>query len=184
MNTSKAAVVVNSILGKIASIFGYTVGAMSLILIVVGVSDINSYGAVPTIIMLLFVFILCVLSVIRGNQIKKRIRRFKKYVSLISLAHMTSLENIANSTSQSIDFVRKDIQKMIDKKFFVNATLDMRTNQIIIGGLKRTQQVSSHVVMQQNRPIENVTINCPSCGAMNVKQKGVPSNCEYCGSAI
>ncbi|MCL2760580.1 MAG: hypothetical protein FWD70_02910 [Desulfuromonadales bacterium] len=28
------------------------------------------------------------------------------------------------------------------------------------------------------------TFTCPGCGASGTKPKGVPGNCEYCGSAI
>lgn len=183
MNTSKGAVVASSITGKIASILGYIVGGFSLLIILFGMTDLESEGAVPALIFFIIIFILSILSVLKGLSIKKRLLRFRKYVELISVDHITSLENIAASTSQSIDFVRADLQKMIDKKYFINANLDLRSGEVIIGGNKAPAQASAESTPQNNQ-ISYETVKCPGCGATNVKPMGATSSCEYCGSVL
>ncbi len=181
MNTSKAAVVVSTIVGKVCSILGYS------ILVVFGLPLIfGAFGSDSAQIIFVLVCIgLGTFLIVLGIKNKHRIKRFKIYVGLISMEHMTSLENIASSTSQSIDFVSNDIQKMIDKKFFANANIDKMTNEIIIGETKAQPQiVATPQPAQQNTIAENENVKCQGCGAMNLKQKGVAINCEYCGSPI
>ena len=183
MNTSKGAVVASSITGKIASILGYIVGGFSLLIIIFGMTDLESEGAVPALIFFIIIFILSILSVRKGLSIKKRLLRFRKYVELISVDQITSLENIAASTSQSIDFVRSDLQKMIDKKYFANASLDLRSGEIIIGGGNAPAKASAEFTAQ-NSHVSHETVKCPGCGATNVKPIGAVSSCEYCGSVL
>ena len=182
MNTSKAAVVVSAIFGKILSIAGYS----SAILGIVGLIVELSGGLVSGDVVFAFFFLaLGVFLIFRGSQIKRRIKRFRRYVSLISLQQMHSLEQIAMSTSQSGDFVRKDLQKMIDKKFFANASINAATNEIVICGMG--SQFASQAHTQQSGPTmqsEQEKFTCPSCGASGTKPKGVVGNCDYCGSFV
>ena len=181
MSTSKAAVAVNAVLGKLLSIIGYALGVFFLVPTIFGAFD-----DAGIIIFAIIVIALCVWAVIKGMQIKRRIKRFKKYVSLISTQHMTSLDNIAASTSQPADFVKKDLQKMISKKFFVNASIDETANEIIIG--KRIASApsapSAAVNVQYSTQAELEVFNCSGCGASGTKTKGIPGNCDYCGSVV
>ena len=182
MNTSKAAVVVSAIFGKILSIAGYS----SAILGIVGFIVELSGGLVSGDVVFAFFFLaLGIFLIFRGSQIKRRIKRFRRYVSLISIQQMRSLENLAVNTSQSVDFVRKDLQKMIDKKFFANASINLATSEIVICGT--TSQVASqahaqHSPTTMHSELERFT--CPSCGATGTKTKGVVGNCDYCGSFV
>lgn len=62
-----------------------------------------------------------------------KIRRFTKYVDLIYVEKMISLEQIAASTNRSLKFIRKDLQDMIDWGCFNHAVINKETNEIIIG---------------------------------------------------
>jgi predicted PurR-regulated permease PerM len=138
---------------------------------------------------LVLVFLLIafgIFLIFKGYQIKQRIKRFKQYVSLISTKNMTSLENIAASTSQSLDFVKKDLQKMIDKKFFANAAIDVAANEVVIGG-KTTSAATSVSAPQQTQTAAQSKLEkftCSGCGASGTKPKGALSNCDYCGSTV
>lgn len=179
MNTqhsSRPAVVLNTIAGKIASIVGYA------ITIILGLPLI--FGAYPdagTVIFVLVIIGLAIGLIIYGVKTKGRIKRFKKYINVISVENQTSLENIASITSQSIDFVTKDLQKMIDKKLFINAYIDKKSNEIILQ--KRNSKVTNNPV-KNNAPVEMVSVICGSCGAANSVQKGVSIECEFCGSLL
>lgn len=185
MNTSKAAVVASAVLGKAASIIGYILGPITLPIIMFGLSDMDSPGAVPAMTFLVILLALSVFSIIKGSQIKRRIRRFKRYVSLISAQHMTSLDAIAMSTSQSVDFVRADLQKMISKRFFANAAINTATGQIVIGGMPPAPPPTyAPRPAQTAAQAEMVTYTCSGCGASGAKPKSAVVNCEYCGSLI
>ena len=181
MNTSKAAVAANAVLGKLLSIAGYVLGTFFLLPTVFGTFD-----DAGIIIFALIVVALCVWAVIKGMQIKRRIRRFKRYVSLISTQQMTSIDNIAANTSQPVDFVKIDLQKMINKKFFVNASIDTAANEIIIGKKMASapSSPSASVNVQNSTQAEIEVFTCSGCGASGTKTKDVPGNCDYCGSVV
>lgn len=178
MNTSRAAVVSNAILGKAASLIGYTGSFLFLVGAIASFSEAQMTGFIYSLILML----LFVLSAVKGARIKRRIKRFKRYVFLISSRHMTSLAELAAGTSQSVDFVRKDLQKMIDKKFFTNAVIDMSADEIIIAG--RAASVPPPGPVPASAQSEPETFTCKGCGASGIKEKGQPGICEYCGSAV
>jgi len=187
MKASKAAVVVRGILGKIASIFGY----FFLVITLFGFIDIAEQLAsgdteeiVSNISFTLFFLAVGVLLVVTGSRIKRRNRRFRRYVSLISAQNLTSIDSIAAATSLSVSFVRQDIQKMIDKKFFANASIDLANNRIVI--CKSVEPGQTFVSVQGQGAIEGEfeVFNCTGCGAAGTSRKGVHVNCEYCGSVI
>jgi len=196
-STSKAAVAVNAILGKILSIIGYTLGSLIIL------SFFSGYTSTGEVIVAVVFIALCVVAVLGGMRIKRRIKRFKKYIELISARQITSLDDIAANTSKSVDFVRNDLQKMIDKKFFMNAAIDHAAGEIIIRGAKASAPSSSAIAGQAQgqghaaqaqyfasgtaqasarveREME--TFVCSGCGATGIKIKGAPGSCEYCGS--
>ncbi len=59
-----------------------------------------------------------------GNNLKDRIARFKKYVSRVGQAQYCSLEQLAAAVEKKLSFVKKDVRKMIDKKFFLQGHMD------------------------------------------------------------
>ena len=174
MKTSKTAVAISIIQGKIFSIAGYCVAVFMLLAIWAGISELlkqdtsNLTGLIAAVIL----FALGILAILKGIQIKRRVKRFRKYISLISLEHMTSLDDLALNTEKPVDFVRKDLQKMIDKKFFVNALINLKTGEIIIQGLVKPQQAQMNFVV------------CKNCGAKGRINEGKISECEYCGSIL
>lgn len=180
MNTSKSAIVISTIIGKVCSIIGYILVVTLGLPLVMGAfknTDIGVYIFVSIIILL------GVLLILFGIKTKRRIKRFKRYVLLISNEHMISLQNLATTTSQSIDFIKKDLQKMINKKYFTNASIDLGTGVIVIGN---RQQIVPNIntTTQENIPIEIETITCSGCGATNSRQKGIVGYCEYCGTIL
>ena len=176
MNTSKVTVVANAVLGKILSIIGYVLGTVSLIGVIGTLMEAEIGGAILALVAL----IASVFAIIIGIRIKKQIKRFKKYVALISLKQMTGIENIAANTNQSVEFVRDDLQKMIDKNFFANALIDMAANEIIIGG----STAAAPAPIQVTQQLEMETFTCPGCGASGTQPKGIHGSCDFCGSTV
>jgi 26S proteasome regulatory complex component, contains PCI domain len=175
-DSSKAAIITSVVIGKISSIVGYAFAFIFGLPLIMGA--FHEVGA--AIVAIVFIAI-SVALILNGIKIKKRNRRFKKYVGLISVENQTSLENIASSTMQSLDFVTRDIQKMIDKKFFLNAYIDKETNEIV---LQRRNTEGKFAPAAANAPVEMITVTCKGCGAVNSIPKGSVAECEFCGSPL
>ncbi len=184
MNTSnKTKVVASTILGKILSIIGYAIIIFYLIGFIAIISDSSSLdGADIGILFAMFILFFGIgfLFIIPGYKIKKRIKRFKTYVNIISSEGITSIDILAIKTSQSVDYVRRDLQKMIDKKYFPNAYIDRDNNEIVIGSIDK----ESYKQKESLAFIDPISVQCASCGATNKKENGTTSTCEYCGSPI
>jgi len=181
MKATKAKVVAYAILGKISSLAGYFCGFVGIFGFINELTESFDYTG----LVLSLVFIsLAVFFIIKGMQVKHRVRRFKNYVSLISAQKMTSLDNISATTSQSLDFVKSDLQKMIDLKFFPKAYIDAAGNEIVIGnGSFTTPSLPSASGNLATYP-ETAVFVCSGCGASGSKPKGVHANCDYCGAYI
>jgi len=174
--TSRSAIVMHKISGILASVFGYTLDFIFGITLLFG----NLKDAASTIILLVFLA-MGTLLIVYGIKIKRKITRFKKYVSIISLENQTSLENIASICSQSMDFVTNDLQMMINKKFFTNAYIDKNTNEIV---LQKKNSTTTKGVMKKDETVELKIFTCKNCGASNNITTGTSAECEFCGSAV
>jgi len=187
MHSSKVAVTASAVLGKALTIIGYIGSIFFLIILIVSIVDPSidepgtELGMNITFIILVVVFVLLIL---KGYQITRRIVRFKRYISRISEQHITSLERLAAIDSRSVDFVIKDLQKMIDKKFFTNAFIDIATNKIVVGNKPGFSSGSVSQQIQNSAQTEMEPYVCSGCGASGVKPKGALAVCEYCGSVV
>jgi len=184
LKTSRAAIVVGNILSVISGLAG---GFLGLIALVGFIIEITS----PTVGGLIIAFFFTTLSFIfirAGVLTGRRIVRFKGYVSLISTDGMTSIQQIATHSSQPVDFVRADLQKMINKKYFVDAYIDDQTDSIRIGStLVQAAPIQPPSLNQSAPPAVQAELeifNCSACGASGTKPKGTLTRCEYCGSPI
>lgn len=182
MYTSKTAIFISTVLGKISSIIGYCVGSLFLITFLGSIFDASMTASERSAMFSasLFFIISSTLFIFIGSKIKSQIVRFRNYIRIISDLQITSIEEIASASSQSIDFVKQDIQKMIDRKFFANAFIDQKKGELVI--IKPEIYVPQEVQHEIVKEMENV--KCRGCGAMNSKQKGVVCSCEYCGSPV
>lgn len=180
MASSKVALSLNILWAKILKILGYSLEIILLIGLIVYISS-GMIDAAITCIVFMAIFSLLLITSAKINQ---RIIRFKKYTELISLENTTSLDLIALKTSQSIDFVKKDIQTMIDKKFFAKAYINKDTNEIIISKESKKESSTKTPVSNQSTIKAVTPVSCNCCGAMNEIVKGEITNCEYCGSPL
>lgn len=170
MIKSKITVAVNIIQGKAASVLGYFLSIFAIIGFSIEVSQEVKTGSEGFIIAIVM-FIIGVLCILKGIEIKRRIKRFRKYVSLISIQNMTSIDDLAVNIQKTANFVKTDLQKMIDKKFFVHAVINIKTNQIIIMIDPKLQEKTRGAV-------------CEYCGARGKVTDGQINECEYCGSIL
>jgi len=176
MKKSKAAIILNSVLANVLCIVGYILGALVAIALILEVADVYETGAsFDAILLSIVVLAACVIAIVAGTIIKRSIRRFRQYVSLISLQRLTSIRDIAARVSKPVDFVRKDLQKMIGKRFFANASIDMLSDEII---------VNAGALPVQGGPVEYEVFQCSGCGARGSRIKGGLGYCDYCGFPV
>lgn len=184
MDSTKVKVTINKIIGKAFSIFGYTFGGLMALGLLIDLTD-GKKSSIPSlgenIVMYVFFFAFAGFFIYEGLVLKRRISRFMEYNCIISYNHVTSLENIAASTNRSIDFVKKDLQKLIDKRYFKTAVIDENLGEIIIG---KNPVLQNFVTNLEIVDIEKETVKCHGCGALNSKEKNTTIFCEYCGSPI
>jgi hypothetical protein len=175
-HSSRSAIVISTIKGKVASFFGYTLAVpVGLVLIFEPATDAG------TNITSLIVIGFGVLLIYYGIKIKKRLRRFKNYIQIITTENTTSLKSIAGKTSQSVDFVMKDIKEMTYKKYFVDAYIDENAYEIV---LKNRENNVNSVQVENNIASEMITVTCKGCGAANSVSVGKSNECEFCGSNL
>jgi len=174
MKTSRLAITVNAIQGKIASILGYLFAVPLAIGLLLNAEDfiLDPNGAIG----MMVIFVLSIVGILKGSQIKRRIKRFKRYVFLISTKDMTSIEALAGSTGKPVEFVKKDLQKMMDKRFFARASIDEAMLEIIIGGIGSFNPADPQA--------QTKVIACQNCGAKSKAVNGQVVECAYCGSFL
>jgi len=169
---SRAVIITQRIIGKICSVIGYTTAGFWLISLLIQITDGPNALAVG---IAFYFMIVGGLLIYNGIRIKRRINRFKHYVSLISLQGITNLEMLAAQTAKPVIFVRDDLQKMINKKFFKSASIDALKGEILIAGIQ---------TLEQGSPANMENFNCSRCGSSGVRERGSTPICEYCGSVV
>lgn len=180
MSVSKGAVATYSALSKILSVIGYVFCFALVVVIPEELSAMTPDDTAATIIACGLMAFFSVFLVAKGSQLKRRNKRFKKYIKLVSKERITSMTGLASRTKRKVEFVRKDLQKMIDRKYFIQAHIDYQRDEIIIAGMDTEEELKP----EKQYKVETETVKCKGCGAVNAKQKGKIINCEYCGSLI
>ncbi|MCL2360901.1 MAG: hypothetical protein FWC73_03685 [Defluviitaleaceae bacterium] len=176
---SKVAVGFSIVIGKIFSILGYGLAGLGLLIMLVFITD-GDYAELH--IMFLVLVLPGILLIIQGARIKRRIRRFRVYVGLIS-NNFDSLDDIAARTNKTTAFVTGDIQKMINKRYFSNAALDFISKKVIMLGRPAPTKTHQNTESQDQYSAFEIR-TCPGCGANRTKERGATVSCEYCGSSI
>jgi uncharacterized protein with PQ loop repeat len=178
MNSSKAAIVISVIIEKVQLIVGI------FITFVFGFATIGSIWEDKTDGGTTFVmFILAtigVLLIIFSRKRKKLIKDFKTYVQRLSVDPAGSIEDLASGVGTSQDVVKMNIEKMIRKRYFANAYIDIENNRVVFPTVSEQNQTNEHKAIK----IDYITATCKSCGGINKLVKGTVYECDYCGSPI
>lgn len=99
----------------IASLFVHTVaGKLGTILAVFGTATVLS-----------------LVMAVYGNQLRKKIKRFRTYVKTLNGKPYGSIKELAKGVRKSEKFVRKDLKKMIHKRMFLEGHLDAKGTCLI-----------------------------------------------------
>lgn len=190
MNNSKVAIVVSQIIEKIQMIGGGLWAAFFILGFFAAVTDDSSEdGAAIGMVFLGFTAI-GIWVFLKGRRRKRMRLTFKKYVAHLSVDPTGALENLAAATGTSVDVAKKNIQFMIDKKFFSNAYLDEANNQLVLSSMANKQNatpMADNSYTPNGQPQKEIvykTCNCPNCGGINKVAQGTVAECDFCGSSI
>ena len=194
MNKSKAALAVS----RIASIIQLVAGVF--LLFIFGICTIMYFndeqyraGLDGSFLVFFLTFdVIGIVLILFSRKRSKLIKEFKKYVSYISADPSGSIANLASSVGTSQDVVKKNLELMIKRKYFVNARIDQGKNCIVIGsGVKSSQQngtqsnqAQTQTTAQSMPKIQYVTVTCKCCGGINKIAKDSVMECDFCGSPI
>lgn len=192
MNRSKAKIVLSQIIATIQLI----IGIFLIFLAVVGGLGQDTISS--TDITMVVIFILGgILLIIASVKRKKLIRSFRKYVSFLSSDESGSIESLALATKMPENVILSNLQRMIDKKYFPSAYIDLETRSIVFPN--RPQNSASNISHEQPAVMTDtvitdavitdketviITATCKGCGGVNHGVKGSVGECEYCGSSL
>ncbi|AEF80712.1 hypothetical protein [Leadbettera azotonutricia] len=172
---TKTALIKNTLVGKVQSIVGwftaviFGLGFLGLFLVEENdeVSDVG-YFITFFIIALVGVFLIYC-----GRKKKALQKDFRRYIGLISM-DITSIPQIAQHTNQSVDQVKANLVKMIDRHFFVDARIDEQRNEIVIAGR----------VKEAPKEVEMISVKCEACSGVSLRPVNGSGVCAYCGSPL
>lgn len=115
-------------------------------------------------------------------KINKLIKTFKNYVSFLSTDPTGSIDTLASNLFKSPSDVKVELQKLIDKNYFVNAYIDNSRNCIVFP--QKELRASNENVDESFSTAEIVEYKCNGCGAVNIIRNDNIAVCEYCGSEL
>ena len=198
MNHSKVAVAVNKTIGIIQMILGLAVLFLFGLCTIAYIFDEETAADVG-VGFLIFCLVFDALGIwllILSRRKIKLIAAFKKYVAAISCDPSGYIPDIAASLGTSEDVVKANLERMIQKKYFSNAFIDLNSNCIVIVAKNPADTAEQHardtapqsgadtVAYPSAQAPEMVTVKCKACGGINTIQKGAAGECDYCGSFI
>lgn len=188
MKKSKVNVVINGIIQKIQMIVGVCSAAFGLLGLLVSISDFDK-GAVY---LCLFFIAVGALLIYFSSKRKKLSKLFKKYVQILSCDATGSISNLALQTNTPEEVVKKNLNMLIYKKFFINAYIDEEKNRVVFPSTVNNND-SEYTEVVQNIEIkfnsytqleEYKAVTCKNCGGTCKVKAGTVAECEYCGSLI
>lgn len=121
-NGAKALGILFTTLGTALTImFGVTAGILGILSLFIG-----SIAAKIGTVMMIFLPAMGLSAImgICGNRLRKKIKRFRSYVKTLNGKPYANVKDLAKSVRKSEKFVRKDLEKMIDKRMFLEGHLD------------------------------------------------------------
>ncbi len=118
----------------------------------------------------------CLLSHRRSSRL---LADFRKYNAILASDPVKTIYRIAEMTGETVENVRKNVNRMIEKGYFVNAYID-QSGRIVLADREKMNDV----VANNDDRKDFVTITCPSCGGVNRLAKGQIGKCEFCGAYI
>ncbi len=202
MYSSKAKVVSNRIIRTVQMVIGICSAAFGIIGLLLYLKAIDS----TTIVMVTFFVVIGGLLIYFSIQRSILDKAIKSYEPILSHDKTGSIENLASILGTSQDVVKKNLERLIYKKFFLNAFIDEERNRVVFnltsnmqhGDIQESADIHNTEIQQNTETqqeteiskgsnqatIEYMPITCKNCGGIGKIQKGTVYECEYCGAHI
>ena len=190
----KPAIVLNAIISKLQMVAGAVIGGFFVIAFIVSLSEPTMKGDVSFLIFTLVVIVLCVLLFWNGWKRSKLVKLFRQYAALLSQEPNRSIQYLADRLGTPREQVTAQLERMIYKKFFVNAYIDHASGCIVFPSQDATTceepggsdafGPSGEGASVSGGSSGWVPVICGSCGASGRIREGAGGQCEYCGSPL
>ncbi len=123
-------------LSGIMVFFGFsTACVLSIVFIGFLALDIVLHGLS---VLLGFILVLAVIIVlmfymgVKGQLIRARVKRFKKYQLILDGREFCSIDELAENIGESYDYVHKDLNKMIELGWFIQGHIDAEEKNLFV----------------------------------------------------
>ena len=110
---------------SMAAVLSIIMGVLLLISV-----PINLAGGMDT-TLIVIAGVLGAFLIFMGIMTKITVKKYKEYAAYLSEDPTGSIEQLAAKTGETADEVRDNLQRMIDKRYFIGAHIDERTNSIV-----------------------------------------------------
>lgn len=136
-----------TVFGSIGSIgFGIAIFVLTLLGFTIGdLFHTIAIGLMPF-------FILSVILFMKGNEIRKRLKRFQKYVLYMGVRSYCLISDLSSVTGLSNKFTGKDLRKMIASGMFPEGHIDDKKTWFILNN----ECYSQYLELQKNIEIKNL----------------------------
>ncbi len=175
---STSTIIINSVISKIQIIIGafliFMFGGTFLYITIDKWKIMRSIQIAFAILTMVAIIIF-----LKGLKRSKLIRLFRCYSPILSADPIHSLGQLASSVGSSMDAVKKNVEEMIKRGFFINTYIDYSNNCVVFSN---GETVNFTVNTQMK--LEYSSVICKGCGASNKVLLGSVSECEYCGSLL
>ncbi|WMJ89765.1 5-bromo-4-chloroindolyl phosphate hydrolysis family protein [Anaerocolumna sp. MB42-C2] len=149
-------VYVGKVSGILFTVFGSigTAGAgiAAFVLAIIGqlTGNLNFFGTIA--LSLLPIFFISVFIMARGSMLRKRLRRFRRYLGVIENRSYYSVKELSANTLLSQKFVLKDLRKMISLGMFPEGRIDEQETCIMLN----RESYAQYLELQKNIQIKNL----------------------------
>ena len=140
--------------GKLLMAAGGIFGIGSLIRTIAGIAAAVSGGGIGLLVFGAISLAVSTAAFLYGMGLNNQAKRFKKYVSLLSRKDYASVKDLSAEVGKDEKFVRRDLRKMIERKWFRQGHLDDKETTMIstdelYGQYRRTQEQADALRKEQ-----------------------------------
>lgn len=155
--------------GILLTVFGgIFVGAISLSLVaLLIVALVNLWSSLRTILGVVLLGIPLAASVfmlVKGSSMRSEIRRFQQYVEVLGGRSFCDLKELGDRMGRDMKYIRRDIQHMLKKRWFLEGHLDRQGTCLIVSNetygqyLQAESQREQRLMEEQKKAEENGSI--------------------------
>ncbi len=151
-------VAVGKVSGILLTVFGSigfglsTIAAFTLCLIGQITGEFLLFGSIA--LEILPIFFISLILLIRGSYLRKRVRRFKRYLGIFKSRSYYSIKELSSNTGQSNKFVLKDLRKMISIGMFPEGHIDEQQTCLILN----RESYHQYLELQKNLRLQKANV--------------------------